>query len=651
MTLSKRTAGFAVPISVVLISVVLVSACSGGGEKSPRPQSSTSAPTPERSKVPLPPAVKVRTSPQGVTLGDPKFTAVPGARADFGRLGGTVYQIEMPRRWNGRLVLYMHGFEELGPEATVTAPDFRRYLIGHGYAWGASSFSSTGLIPGRSADETAALWDFFARKYGRPRYTYVTGLSMGGMSTHLAAERYADRFDGALALCGSASQTPAVATPADFFVAAAYAVGLTQAKFDAATDVHALIHDGILPALRVPDVHRRFVEIMIALTGGPRAFDREGFELEEETNWRRAELIVTGEISNNRDTEYHLGPPTTVTSDEFNRAVIRLPVNRRMLDAFVAGNDTTGNLRMPLLSLHTTGDGQVPIEQARILQRRVDAAGKGGLLVQRVMRDASHCGFTTPEQAASFEALVRWVERGVRPTGTNVSTSDLRKLDRTFELSPRRGSAADAVPGAGDRVTVRGDATLDGRPFDARFLGAVVLRGGLVTACQGTLPPVDKGRFQISVLSAAEASGCGAPGAQIVLWTFVDDAMLFSTKTLAWPANGSTATFDASFSTATPRGVTRPTALFQGELFRSDGRQLPAGTRVEALVGNRLCAVASTRYTGNFAGYILNVVGPDSITGCTLGATVTFRVDGLPAAETAVNRPPGQRDSLDLTIP
>ncbi|MDQ1533868.1 MAG: hypothetical protein QOF28_1629 [Actinomycetota bacterium] len=97
--------------------------------------------------------------------------------------------------------------------------------------------------------------------------------------------------------------------------------------------------------------------------------------------------------------------------------------------------------------------------------------------------------------------------------------------------------------------------------------------------------------------------------------------------------------------------MTRPTALFQGELFRSDGRQLPGGTRVDAYIGNRLCAVASTRCTGNFAGYILNVVGPDSITGCTLGATVTFRVDGLPAAESAVNRPPGQRDSLDLTIP
>ena len=646
MTLWRRTAGFA-----VLVPLVAVSACTGSDEKAPRAQSPSSAPTPDRSKVPLPPPVKVRQTPQGVKLGDPTLTALPGARADFGRLGGTVYQIEMPRDWNGRLVLYMHGFEELGPEARVTAPDFRRYLIGHGYAWGASSFSSTGLIPGRSTDETAALWDFFARKYGRPRYTYVSGLSMGGMSTHIAAERYTNRFDGALALCGSASQTPAVASGADFFVAAAYAVGLTQAQFDAARDMHELIHDGILPALRVPDVHRRFVDIMIALTGGPRAFDREGFEVEEETNWRRTELTVTAQIAPNRDTKYRLGPPTTVTSDEFNKAVIRLPINRQALHEFLAGNETTGKLRMPLISLHTTGDGQVPIEQARILQRRVDAAGKGALLVQRVMRDASHCGFTTPEQAASFEALVGWVEHGVKPKGTNVLTPDLRKLDRTFELSPRPGSGADAVPGAADRVTVRGTASLDGKAFDSQFVGAVVRRGGLLTACQGELPPVAGGKFQIPVLAAAEASGCGAPDAQIVLWTFVDDTMLYSTNTVPWPANGRTATFDASFSTATPQGAAPLTAVFQGEIFRSDGRQLPAGTRVEAYIGDTRCAVASTRYTGNFAGYIVNVVGPDAIAGCPRGATVTFRVDGVPAAETAVNQPPGGQDALDLTVP
>jgi len=629
----------------LLATLVATPACTADKE------TATPRPATTRARTgPLPAPVQVRTDPEGITLADPAFVPLPGARADFGRLGGAVYQIEMPARWNHRLVLYMHGYEELGPEARVTAPDIRRYLIGHGYAWGASSFSSTSLIPGRAADETAALWDHFARKYGRPTRSYVTGLSMGGMATHIAAERYANRFDGALALCGSAGQTPAVMADADFVVAGAFVAGVTQAELDARDDIAGLIRDRIIPALRDPAAHERFENIVVDLTGGPRLFDRDGFRLEEETNWRRGELLAAAGLAPNRDTTYHLGPLSNVTSDDFNRSVLRLRTNDQLLRTFVEGNETTGRLRMPLLTLHSTGDGQVPVEQARILQRRVDAAGKGNLLVQRIIRDSSHCGFTSTETEAGFDALVAWAERGVRPKGTNVMVEDLRRLDRTFELSPRPGTPeADSVEGASDRVVARGRVTLDGVPFDARWLGAVVRRAGLTTPCQYTLSRVTNGEYEITVLAEGEASGCGAPGADVVLWTFASDEQLFSRETMRWPGDGGTARFDATFSTATPQGAVPPTSDFAGEVFDRRGRQLSPGTRVEAYVQGTRCGVASVRRTGNFSGYSLSVVGPDSVAGCKRGAALTFRVNGRVVADTTVNQPSGH-DSFDLTL-
>ena len=359
---------------------------------------------------PLPPPVEVRQEPEGVALADPAFEALPGARADFGRLGGAVYQIEMPAQWNGRLVLWMHGFEDFGPEAGVSAPDLRAYLVAQGYAWGASSFSSTSWIPGRAADETAALWDHFVSSYGRPERTYVVGLSMGGAAGHIAAERHADRFDGVLALCGAAGATPALTDGANQFVAAAYAAGVTQAEFDATVDVPALIRVRIRPALEDAARRDRYERIMVDLTGGPRPFDREGFRATEDVNWARLEIAVAAGVIPPRDAPYRLGPLSDVSSEEFNAAAIRLRTNDQLLGEFVDGNEVTGALRVPLLTLHSTGDGQVPIEQARILRRRVDAAGAGDLLVQRVIRDAGHCGFTTTEWLASFEALVAWVE-------------------------------------------------------------------------------------------------------------------------------------------------------------------------------------------------------------------------------------------------
>jgi hypothetical protein len=144
----------------------------------------------EEGARPIPAPVEVRQEPDGVTLADPAFEALPGARAEFGRLGGAVYQLEVPERWNERLVLWMHGFEEFGPEASVSAPDIRAYLIAHGYAWGASSLSGTGWIPGREADETAAVWDLFTERHGRPDRTYVVGLSMGGATRSGSTARW-----------------------------------------------------------------------------------------------------------------------------------------------------------------------------------------------------------------------------------------------------------------------------------------------------------------------------------------------------------------------------------------------------------------------------------------------------------------------------
>jgi hypothetical protein len=338
-----------------------------------------------------------------------------------------------------------------------------------------------------------------------------------------------------------------------------------------------------------------------------------------------------------------------VSSADFNRRAIRLPTNDDFLRRFTAGNDVTGNLEIPLLTMHSTGDGQVPINQAQLLRERVRGAGKQELLVQRVVTDTSHCGFTTSEQEAALAALVGWVEHRQKPDGTDLAVHDLTTLAPTFEQLPRPGTPKAArVTGARQRVILSGHATLDGAAFDARWLGADVRRNGLVTACGLTLSPVDAGRYTITVVGDAEASGCGRSGAEIVLWTFVGEKRLFSTHSLPWPARRA-ATFDATFSVSTPQGAEPPSTAFSGEVYRRDGRRLPAGTRVEAFVGRTRCGVASVKRTGNFSGYILDVVGPSSVAGCRSDARVTIRINGHRAIETAVNAP-DRGGNLDLTL-
>jgi len=395
----------------------LALSCSGGG--STKPEATLTA-TPR----PLPSPVAFVPEPfPGFMLGDPTFEALPGARAYHGRLGGSVYQMEIPDDWNGRLVLYLHGSRDQFPTLSVDQPAIREYLILNGFAWGASSFSRNDAALFLGADETAALWNLFVQRFGRPTYTYVTGQSMGGGGTTISVERFPDRFDGGLGLCGIVGSATLQDYFGDFFVAGAFVAGVTQEEFTS-TPAAELIDGRIRPALLDPSARQRFEDVIIDLTGGPRPFDREGLALEEAPLWTRIPGLLQVGLYDNRETVYRLRPGTGVSSEEFNAAAIRVsPAPLR--DLLRAISETTGDIKRPLLTMHTTGDFNVPLLHQQLLRERVEQAEKGDLLVQRTVREARHCAFTTDEWAAGVEDLIAWVERGEKPQGEDLLAEDL----------------------------------------------------------------------------------------------------------------------------------------------------------------------------------------------------------------------------------
>jgi hypothetical protein len=216
--------------------------------------------------------------------------------------------------------------------------------------------------------------------------------------------------------------------------------------------------------------------------------------------------------------------------------------------------------------------------------------------------------------------------------------------------SHRPGGGRPPAPVA--TVVVSGEARLDGQPFDADFVGAVVVADGLVTTCQAELPPVRNGRYSVRVLGATSGTGCGAPGSKVVLWTFAKDHILFSTAAVPWPPTGATRlAFDPSYDSSSPNGAAPEVAQFNGTVYDANGKTKPPGTEVEAFVGHVRCGVASVRSSEGFVGYVIAVVGPDSVPGCTRDAAVTFLVDGKPSKHDPVaNRPPGVREAVDLRL-
>src|SRR4029079_11515610 len=161
-------------------------------------------------------------------------------------------------------------------------PPIRDYLIQHGYAWAASSFSKNGYEPGAGAIDTCALPDVFAQKVGAPKRSYLYGQSMGGHVAVLSLEQHPTAYDGALTECGVVAGHEIL----DYFISWAALAGYFGGKdlfcysTDASKLLTALRTD--LPAVLGPpqtptEKGKAFADAIEKLTGGPRPFFREGF--------------------------------------------------------------------------------------------------------------------------------------------------------------------------------------------------------------------------------------------------------------------------------------------------------------------------------------------------------------------------------------
>ncbi|HJX88696.1 MAG TPA: hypothetical protein VJ277_14105, partial [Gemmatimonadales bacterium] len=67
--------------------------------------------------------------------------------------------------------------------------------------------------------------------------------------------------------------------------------------------------------------------------------------------------------------------------------------------------DTDGDLPGPVVTLHTTGDPEVPFFHEALYRAKVEAKGRLDRLEQRSVDRLGHCTFTAPELFDAFLAL------------------------------------------------------------------------------------------------------------------------------------------------------------------------------------------------------------------------------------------------------
>jgi pimeloyl-ACP methyl ester carboxylesterase len=118
---------------------------------------------------------------------------------------GATFLIEVPANWNGTLFLYSHGY--VIPGTANSAQDVgdlatRFFMLSNGFALAGSSYAGTGWAVQEALPDQIAVLDIFAKIVGAPKRTIAWGHSLGGMITAGLIQRYPDRFDAALPMCG-----------------------------------------------------------------------------------------------------------------------------------------------------------------------------------------------------------------------------------------------------------------------------------------------------------------------------------------------------------------------------------------------------------------------------------------------------------------
>jgi pimeloyl-ACP methyl ester carboxylesterase len=401
-----------------------------------------------------------------------------------GQMTGAAYEIQMPKKWNGTLLIYNHGYRTAEPAPPDFAPvdhsavpaggaEVAAKLLDEGYALAASAFKTNGwdVLDAVAADE--ALHTFFVDKVGKPDRVYVWGDSLGGLITETLAEKHPEWVSGVAPLCGVLGGTN---LNLDIALDVAYAVKtlidpelkLTgfasndeananwQGAYKAITAAGADVKNGVPKIL--------MVAAMVDAPAQTKTYD--GSTIESGIR-ARAESILTalgygtfgryeieqrvgGNPSTNSDADY-----TTRLSDS-ERSLIETVSpgsSDKLLTALQDGTrvqadpaarakadklgNPTGNINDPTITMHTAADPLVLAQNETVFTSRVTASKtRTADLVQLYTippttyspdtgapYGAGHCNFTNEQRLGVIKLLDDWVHDGVVPGANSVAAA------------------------------------------------------------------------------------------------------------------------------------------------------------------------------------------------------------------------------------
>jgi pimeloyl-ACP methyl ester carboxylesterase len=394
----------------------------------------------------------------GFAMATPAAAAFSGTLK--GALDGAEYLIEVPQNWNGTLLLYSHGLVQPGDPnpamVTFFDPTSEAELLARGYALAGSAFSSTGLAVEQALHDQINLLNYFEKTVGHAKRVIAWGHSMGGLISAGLVEKFPGRFAGALPVCGVNA-----GSVAEFnllldggFAFKSLLAPQSNLQLANITDVGGNMGAAqqiFVNAVQNPQGRARLA-LVAALTStsdwldpdspkpDPKDFVTrfnnqlgylQNFTLPTTLGAVRADMEhkAGGNPSSNVDVNYkkqlEKSPSRDLVEAFYQQAGLKLEDDLKTLNqatriqadaqavAYLNKNITpSGKINVPVLTLHTTGDGFASPSQEQNYRKVINKAGKGNLLRQVFTERAGHCTFTPAETLAALQTLINRIDTG-----------------------------------------------------------------------------------------------------------------------------------------------------------------------------------------------------------------------------------------------
>lgn len=401
-------------------------------------------------------------------------TAVENPTVITGTLGDANYEIRVPANWNGTVFVYAHGYrdaaDQIGETDDTSAPvgprgidatedDIADALLARGYAVAGSSYSSNGWAVEDAIGDTAALTEFFAEEFGEPANTILWGTSMGSVVTFALAEQRSDLYDGFLAMCAVGAGSSR-AWDGGLVLATAYEVAFGWPSrwglFDDVKNTIDFETEVLYPTVgSLIDPADFGLWEFVRLVSNLPAEEFYG----DDANWALTDMYFATEAR--AELERRAGGPvgrTDIYADftlsdgdiayleglgvNAEAMLAELNVLKEKRNPTTAESrayirtyaDYTGDISDPMLTLHTTVDGLVPVEHESAYRETIEAAHNQRLLVQLYVDDVGHCTFTGEELLAAADAIADWVIRRDKPSPNDFA--GVGRFDPDFEPDP-----------------------------------------------------------------------------------------------------------------------------------------------------------------------------------------------------------------------